>query len=244
MNHHRSPGLLLLSLAMVLFLICAAVAAEDVTAVVTGRVVNIKGQPVEGVRIYVYRSPEVRKAADFISNRTDRDGRYRLVVMPGHLWGIARQKKTDAFGPLLPGEKHSGDPAEIDVLAAGTAIQDFVIADIRDAKRKREQQREGLVRISGTIVDELGMPMKQAYVVANRGNAAAVIPDYLSPWVDKDGRFTLYVPTGTYSLGAACSFPPDQSTVMQGAIVIDAERSNMTIVVRSVDTNGRKQTAP
>ena len=53
------------------------------------------------------------------------------------------------------------------------------------------RDRERPVRISGRIIDEKGSPVTKAYAVANKLEKISGMPDYISAWVDPDGRYTL-----------------------------------------------------
>ena len=216
--------------AIVLIAGHASPGAAAGTAVLTGKVMDIEGRPVEGARLFLYDTPEVRRSASFISAPTGPDGTYRLIVTPGRYWSMARLKKMDGYGPLMAGDKHSGDPAEIELAEGQEMSRDFTVADLKDARRMRSKDREGPVTISGRIVDQKGLPVRGAYAIANRTEKTGGLPDYVSAWSDADGRYSLSLPPGRYYLGSALSFPPDERAVfLKGQVAIDAGRSDLDI---------------
>jgi hypothetical protein len=204
--------------------------------VLKGRVSDREGKAVVGAMVFVYDSPYVKRPADFISAHTDNDGLFRMVLPPGRYWLVARLKKTEGYGPLLPGDKHSGEPVEVELDPGAEVNTDFVVADLRDAIKIREKEREGPVKISGRIIDENGSPVIGAYVVADKKEKTAGIPDYLSAWVDREGRYTLYVPRGRYYVGSADSFPPVEDRFTNEEMTFDGDKSDVDIVRKSHDS--------
>lgn len=211
-------------------LLYAPDASADET-VLTGNVHDLEGNSVEGAKIFVYDSPEVRRPADFISARTARDGSYRLVVPPGKYWVIARVKKSEEYGPLFPGDRHSGEAVVLDLAPGRTMSQDFTVTDLREAMKARKKEREVAVRISGRVLDEKGLPVPLGYVFANIKNRTSGMPDYLSAWVDEQGRYTLYVPAGTYHLGAAVVFPPGQHYALSREMTVKGDQTAVDVVI-------------
>lgn len=218
-------------IALFLLLVPAySAASAGGASVFRGRVSDVDGRAVEGARIFVYGAPEVRRSADFISAPTDKDGLFRMVLPPGKFWSIARLKKGEAYGPLMPGDKHSGEPVEIELASGGEVSMDFTVADLKEAQKKKTREREGAVKISGKIVDKNGAPVKGAYAVANRTEKVSGIPEYVSAWVDAEGQYTLYLPRGKFHIGSAVEFPPERTSFMNGQIDVDADRSDFDIV--------------
>jgi len=203
------------------------------TTVLTGKVLDVDNRPVAGAQVFMYDGPDSKRSANFISAPTDQNGLYRMVLSPGRYWAVARLKKTDGYGPLMPGDKHSGEPGEIEVASGQEVVRDFIVADLKDARKARTKDREGLIRISGRIVDEKGAPIVKAYAIALSRATLSGIPDYLSAWVDQEGHYTLYLPRGKYFIGGALSFPPGQNYFMQGEVLVDADRSDVDIVRKS-----------
>ncbi|MGE5300167.1 MAG: carboxypeptidase-like regulatory domain-containing protein [Acidobacteriota bacterium] len=205
-----------------------ALAAEK--SLFTGKVSDAAGRPVEGAMVFVYTNASVRRSADFMSPPTDSDGLYRVFLPPGRYWAVARLKKTEGVGPLMPGDKHSGDPVEVDITLANETGVDFTVADLKEAVEMREKPREGSVRITGRITDEKGAPLVGVYAVVCRRKEFSAMPDYLSAWVDDNGQYTLYIPKGKYYLGSAVAVPPGDSYVVSGEITADADKDGVDVV--------------
>jgi hypothetical protein len=210
--------------------------AED-KAVFKGKVTDVQGRPAEGSMVFVYASPDVRRSADFISPPTGRDGVFKLSLPPGKYWAVARLKKVEGFGPLMPGDRHSGEPKEIELAPDSEVEMQFTVTDLREAVIMRTKDREGPARLSGRIIDEQGAPVKGVYAIASKNEKPVGIPNYISAWVDNDGHFTLYIPRGSYYIGSAVTFPPGDDVVMDKKITVDAERMDADILRISVKSN-------
>jgi hypothetical protein len=225
----RFPGVL-----AILFAVFSSFAAAEGPAVLKGKVIDAAGSAVEGARVFVYDSPDVRRSATYISASTDRDGMFRMVLKPGKYWSLARLKKAEGYGPLMTGDKHSGEPAEIELADGQELTWNFTVTDLREARNVKTKEREGPAKVTGRIIDEKGSPVMRAYAIANRIEKIAGMPDYVSAWADAEGRYALYLPRGKYYIGSAVSFPPDEKTsFLQGQIMIDADRSDLDIVRKS-----------
>lgn len=201
----------ILSTALIFCLILSAPlfgASADDTFTLQGVVSTLSGEPVQGAEIYAYASGNTRRPADFISSKSGRDGVYRLVLPRASYWGVARIKKGERFGPLQPGDKHSGEPVKIDPDMEKTVTLDFTVADMQELAQRREKGREGLLlEISGTITAK-GTAVAEAYVYARTGRLTATLPEYFSAWTDPAGKYSLKLPAGTYFLGCDKIFPP------------------------------------
>ena len=228
----------LISGLFLLFCLTAEKAAASIEgpSVFKGKISDVAGRPVEGARVFVYDSTDVRRTANFISAGSDKDGLFSVVLPPGKYWAIARLKKTEDYGPLMPGDKHSGEPNEVEVVFRGEVAMDFVVADLKEALRARGNARERPVQIAGRIIDGDGTPVRGAYVIAHKSGTVNGIPDYLSAWVDDDGRYTLYLPKGSYYIGTALVFPPGNNYFMQGNITVEGDRTDMDIIRKSPGT--------
>ena len=208
---------------------CPFTAAAEEKAVLKGRVIDAEGKSLKGAIVLVYDSPEVRRRADFMSVRTEADGRFSMVLFPGKYWAIARLKKAAEYGPLMPGDKHSGEPREVEVAAGAERELDFTVIDIK-ASANPKKVREDYIKIKGKIVDEKGRPVKNAYAFASRSETFSGVPDYLSAWTDEEGRYTLYLPRGKYYLGAETAFPPPKGLFVKRTITVESEKSDVDIV--------------
>lgn len=232
MNQRIAFAIILLAALFTGLLSSRAVAQQN--TMLSGTVTGADGKALEGVLVFVYAGPDVHRSADFTSPPTDRDGRYRMTVPPGRYWAVARLKKIEGFGPLMPGDRHSGEPREVEIGPGQDVEMDLVVADLKEAMRAKRKDREGPVRISGRILDDNGGPVRGAYAVANRTAKIVGMPDYLSAWTDEQGRYTLVVPRGLYSVGSATTFPPGDDLVIFETVTADADRAGLDIIRRSV----------
>ena len=108
-----------------------------------------------------------------------------------------------------------------------------------EAMKIKRDERERPVKITGRILDEKGSPITGAYAIANRNKEITGVPDFLSAWVDHEGRFTMYVPRGSYFIGSAVSFPPGQDYSVDQESSIDADRTEVDIIRRSAEHSAR-----
>ncbi len=177
-------------------------------ALLRGRVADIDGKPVAGAKLFVYDTANVRRPAAFISPPSAADGTVVVTVPPGTYWVVARFKKDESYGPLMAGDKHSGEPAVMDLTTEAELAQEFTVADIRDMGRKRQTIAAESVRLAGRIIDSEGKPVANAYVFASAMKGGIQIPDYLSAWTGADGSYTLIIPAGQrYYVGSSTRFP-------------------------------------
>ncbi len=204
-------------------------AGADELAVFQGRVMDIEGNAVTGVSLFVYNSPQVKRPADFISAETAHDGRFRMSLPPGTYWAVARLKKGEKYGPLMPGDKHSGEPEKLELLSGAAVNKDFTVADIREAARLMKKTRNDIVKIQGRIIDDKGMPVHDAYVIAWRDGRISRYPDYLSAWTGEQGSYSLYLPRGKYSFGAATSFPPGRDDSEQRVVPVETDMAGVDV---------------
>jgi hypothetical protein len=205
----RKGSVLALLLAVVIFAAfdCFTACAGE-TFVLRGKVQDLTGRGVAGAEIFIYDSTNTRRPADFITPKSDRDGHYTIELPLGRYWAVARVRQGEKYGPLLLGNRHSGEPVAIETIVDRVAEQDFSVADIREVARTKQKTRDDYVKVSGRVVDGSGAPVTKAYVLAHRGKEVERLPDYVSAWTDNAGRYTLYLPPGDYFLGAATAFPP------------------------------------
>ncbi|ADI85664.1 carboxypeptidase regulatory-like domain-containing protein [Geobacter sulfurreducens] len=178
-------------------------------AVLRGRVTDVDGKPMAGVKLFVYDSAHVRRPATFISPPSAGDGTTAVRVPPGTYWVVARLKLDESYGPLMPGDKHSGEPAVMDLTADAEIEQDFTVADIRDLGRMRRPMVADFVKLAGRVLDGDGNPVANAFVFASATSDNSRMPDYISAWTGADGRYTLIVPAGHKQyVGSSRRFPP------------------------------------
>ncbi len=135
------------------------------------------------------------------------------------------------FGPLMPGDKHSGEPMEIEV-SGDAALADFTVADLKEAagliKRKT---REDYLKITGRILGRDGKPARGVYAIASTTRSISEIPEYLSSWTDETGRYTLYLPRGKYYLGCSDFFPPGSRAAFTREMLIQGDKDDLDIIL-------------
>ncbi len=182
------------------------------TFTLRGNIASLDGKPVADAEVYLYASKNTRRPADFISPRSDLTGAYRMVLPAGTYWAVARVKRGERFGPLMPGDRHSGEPVRIAPEGDTELAQDFVVADMQELAQKREKSREELLELNGTLTDREGKRVAGAYVYARTGMVTATLPEYISAWTDESGRYRLKLPPGHYYLGSATTFPTPGGT--------------------------------
>lgn len=182
------------------------------TFILQGKIASLDGEPVTDAEVYLYVSKNTRRPADFISPKSGGTGAYRMVLPVGTYWAVARVKKGERFGPLMPGDRHSGEPVRIAPEGDAELVQDFVVADMQELAQKKEKNREELVELSGTLTNAEGKGVAGAYVYARTGQLTATLPEYISAWTDESGRYRLKLPPGHYYLGSATIFPTPGGT--------------------------------
>jgi hypothetical protein len=213
-----------------------ATAAAEEKSILKGKVIDTEEKPVEGAEIYIYNSPDVKRPAEFISPKTDKEGHFQVVLPVGKYWAVARLRRGEKYGPLMPGDKHSGDPVEIELSSNKEFEKDFIVADIRESIRAKQKIREDYFKIKGRILDKDGSPVKMVYAIANKSKVITgkPIPDYVSTWTDEEGHYTLYLPKGKYYIGYATKFPPGQKYYsLNKEVVFDSDKSDLDIITNS-----------
>ena len=202
-------------------------------SILKGTVLDIKAMPVEGAEIFIYDSPDVRRPADFISARTGKDGSFQMDLPSGVYWTVARLRSGEQYGPLMPGDKHSGEPVEIELAPGEELVHDFTVVNIRETARLKRKTREDYIKIKGRVLDKNNNPVAKMYVIANKEKEQSGIPEYLSAWTDNTGFYTLYVPRGKYYIGYATSFPPNQDFRIYSEAVFDADKIDFDIIINN-----------
>lgn len=230
------------SIVLVAYLILCGHGIAAETAGFRGRVLDLDGRPVAGAKIFFYEGSNVRKPADFISPPSDEQGKIAAVLPAGKYRAVARIKQGALFGPLMPGDRHSGEPMEIEIEPGSEANADFTVADIREIGQKRRTAAGDLRQVRGRVLDQQGKPVADAYVFARPAKQGDKVPEYLSPWTGPDGVYRLYLPEkGRFFLGASRRFPPPSKAV---ATVESGEASQRSVVEMDVQipVSGNDQT--
>lgn len=196
-------------LAMTLVLLFSTGPVWAQAFVLHGTISDVDGKPVAGAEVALYRSKNVKKPADFASNRTAGDGVYSVALPSGQYFAVAVLRKGEKrFGPLDLGDRHSGEAVEITVGPDEELKHDFTVMDLREAARQNQKKNSALVRLSGRILDKDGQPLAMAYAMAERGERFKDLPTYISAWSDSSGTYLLFLPKGRFYVGAATAFPP------------------------------------
>jgi len=225
---------LTLALAAILFS-SSPVLATDV--VIKGVVADVNGQPVTGAEVSIYRSKNVKKPADFTSNRTLADGAYSVTIPQGQYWAVATLRKGERrFGPMELGDKHSGEPVEVTAGSEPNINRDFTVMDLREAARQNQKKNVDLLKVSGRIINQNGSPVAMAYAMGDKGPKFKEIPAHISAWTDPSGEYLLLLPAGKYYLGAATAYPPGPEQALPQEIDITADTDGITLKVTAQDT--------
>jgi len=206
--------------------------AETKEVELRGRVVDIMEQPVAGAEVYLFDSKQVKRPADFISQKTKSDGAYKLTIPPGVYWAVAILRQSGAsFGPLQLGDKHSGDPLVLDLKKKKMEEMDFTVMDLRDAVRHSRKRGEELFEIRGRILDAHEKPVSMAYVLADSRREPAGIPQYLSAWTEIGGKYTMYLPAGKYYFGVSTVMPPTLKEELSHSIEVKGDMQAVDLVL-------------
>lgn len=215
-----------------LSLTCASSASGLDTVTLTGRILDKKGTPVFGGEVYVFNSPQVKRPADFISARTGPDGQFALTLPVGNYWAVAVLRKSGKrFGPLEMGDKYSGKAVRLDLTDDSPPSLDFVVVGLREAALHQDRKHADIIRVSGRIIDRGGSPVPFAYAAADQQDRPD-IPEYLSAWTDMEGRYTLYLPRGSFHVGAAKAFPPSPGFFLAREYEVTEDTADLDIVLR------------
>ena len=225
-----NPGIFVVALVLSLFLANGTVHAEE-NGIFSGRVFDVNENPVPGVEVFVYTSSNTRKPADFISPPANANGEFEVTLPPGQYWTVARLRHgKERFGPLLPGDKHSGASLEIEVEPGDTVEEDFVVADLEETSKLAVKSDISFIKVQGYILSKQGKPVEDSYAYVNLSPARKKIPDFVSAWTDQSGRFILYLPEGIYYFASANEFPPGAELVDFQKVVIDSSIKNINII--------------
>lgn len=214
---------------VVCMLTCGFSSHAAETYLLKAKVSDIEGRPMEGAKLFLYDSSNVRRPADFISSLSDRAGQLQIALPPGKYWGVARYKTDGKYGPLMPGDKHSGEPLEVDLTGSGVEV-DFVVADIRELGQKKRAGATEALRLKGRVVDSQGSPVAQAFVFASRTHEVSELPEYISAWTGGDGRYELYLTSGTaYFVGVSRQLPLNYQELLLKPTVVDLGKIDIAI---------------
>ncbi len=213
--------------AMAALILVPGASGTSTYFVLKGRILDAGGKPVEGGEVFVYDSIKTRRPADFISPKTERDGLYRIEIPAGTYWVVARVRNGAKYGPLAWGGKHSGEAVEVEAAPGGELPLDFTVTDVREMARDQHKEGEGYRRVAGRLLDREGKPVRGGYAFARRDRNGSQFPDFISPWSDEEGGYTLFLPPGKYCLGGSIAYPPKNGAACQ-EFSLDSARTDIT----------------
>jgi len=215
---------------------------------ITGVLMDQSGQPIQGGYVYAYGESRVNilGPADAMSEKTEIDGVYNLILPAGEYRLVARKRLSGAIGgPLRNGDMVGKRPET-------RVTHSSVVSDLDIVMRVFEQGQEGdpskILKtntvLTGVILNEAGDPLAGAHAFAYQGDFRKDPPDYLSPITNQDGRFVLNLPGGgEYTIGARTGFrgPPRKGDLigfwgdsrLPKDIVEGKSTSGMTLVLRA-----------
>ena len=224
------------------FLPVSSLHAEKMPTI-KSRVLDAGGNPVQGAYIFFYDSPDTKRAVDLVSPVTGKNGTCTKDVPPGVYWALARLKKEGDFdmGPLMIGDRVSGEPREIEVSPGEELELEFTILNLLETIRLKSQKRKDLSQVTGRIVDADGEAVPKAFVFANRHKQPVTMPYYFSAWTDDTGQFTIFLPDGRYYLGAETSFTDDRSYVADKEVKIEKDIDGFEIVLEKHEEIGKRE---
>ncbi|MBI4698144.1 MAG: carboxypeptidase regulatory-like domain-containing protein [Nitrospirae bacterium] len=208
--------------------VCLSFSAE--TVVFKGKVIDAEGRPVKGAEVFLYDNNNIRRPADFISSKTDNEGRFNMAVPPGKYLAVSRLRSSEKYGPLLPVDKHSGEPVEIELELGKEIAYEFKVSNLKEAAEMMRKNREDFFKLSGRVLDKDSAPVKDIYAFAYTGLEPSEVPDYLSAWTDDSGNYTIFLPAGEYSVGYASAFPLDRVNIYK-KITVTGDNINLDIII-------------
>ncbi len=227
-------NLILLFTLLIAFTLPTTTTAKTIkNPLLRARVVDAAGNPVKGAYIFVYDSPDTRRAVDLVSPVTDDAGFCEKAIPPGNYWILARLKSNAKFdmGPLKIEDKFSGDPLELEALQGEVYDLNFTVVDLLDTIKNKSKKRKDLTKVTGRILDAKGGVMAGVFAYANRNQSPLSMPDYFSAWTEADGTYTLYLPKGKYSIGAAATLSHKQRYKASQEITVDNPLTNIDITL-------------
>ncbi|MBU0486091.1 MAG: DUF4198 domain-containing protein [Proteobacteria bacterium] len=225
-------GLLFGCLALGFLFLAATTGSAMENFVLEGQIIDLNAKPVAGAEVYLFKTANVKRPADFISNRTTENGLFNLQVPTGKYWALAVYRKGGGkFGPLLKGDKHSGEPVIINSVDRRQMSVDFTVLDLREAAWQNQKKNEGLVKVSGLILNSSGQPVNMAYVMADQHRLFGSLPKYFSAWTGDDGSYVIYLPRGVFYLGASTGFPPENDYYLEKEIKLENDAIGVDLTI-------------
>jgi len=193
---------------------------------------DVSGKPVAGAEVALYLSKNVKKPADFASQKTEADGAYTVTLPAGQYWAVAVLRKGEKrFGPLDLGDKHYGEAVEVEVGPDAELKHDFTVMDLREAAKQNQKKNEALLRLSGQILNADGKPATLAYAMADKGQAFKEMPAYVSAWTDDNGAYLLLLPKGRFFVGASTTFPPPANLKLSKEVDLTTDLNGVDLIL-------------
>jgi protocatechuate 3,4-dioxygenase beta subunit len=205
-------------------------------SIISGRVLDETGDPIEGVNVYAARTMFRDGHRQLVlmgppQNRTDDAGQYRILgLTPGsycivaitrETWTVTRNGMKEVLGyspTYFPGTTQSGDARRVTLRVGEEAANtDFALVPGRAA------------RVSGTAFDSHGKPFKSVVVhQETRGEDFGSFGTVVTASVNADGTFAASnVPPGDYVIGTS-----------NGRDTPDPQVALMPLHVEGIDVDG------
>ncbi len=166
------------------------------------------GEPLDEGYVYIYPDAvsNLLGPSQFISQPTDAEGRYRLDVLPGAYYVVARKRMSgQASGPLSPGDYYSEHQRIISTVVEGKmALVDLEVVPMKAPMffKKSVVEKKSDTGIRGLLLDAEGKPVPGSFAIAYTNKDMQRLPDFVSTLADGEGNFTIYFPEGgTYYVG-------------------------------------------
>ncbi len=165
-----------------------------------------------GVYVYAYDSPynDMRVPTKLISKPSAPDGTYRLGLVPGTYFIVARRRTSGSpKGYLVKGDyegKYKANPITVRQgryervnISIARLDGNFLLAPYIPS--------DGSRGVRGTVYGEDGKPADGAYVMVYKDSEMVGLPAYLSKATAADGKYFVYVPkAGTYYVAARLKY--------------------------------------
>ena len=105
--------------------------------------------------------------------------------------------------------------------------------DLREAARANQKRSETVIKISGRILNDGGLPVEMAYVLADPQRKFGAMPQYLSIWTEADGGYVLFLPKGKFFIGASKDFPPQSDYLLSKEVDFASDTEGVDLIISS-----------
>ncbi len=203
---------------------------ERATGTISGKVVIKDAGPLAGGQVMFFDAasglpPSVdsfERPPDFVKE-TDSDGGFSVDLPEGRYYlKVVRRQSGGKFGPPREGDlvyrsmDEKGRPMEYR-LEAGKALSLAVPLEAVPLKAKTFSLQGEKTAIEGIVKDEKGSPVENVIVIAFLDIEMKGKARFVSRKTDKNGRYILILPAGTYYLKMRGSFsgrPPETGEIV------------------------------